>query len=191
MSTRDGPEELAEAVGAMARQVAGAIRRMGIGTTVDVRFQVIGHTQLDGSTETRDADVFSGLGFAARPPDDGAPEAVVVFVGEVAREPIIAAMKDEQTRAALFKLAGALAADETAMFNSGALVVIKSTGKIQAKSAAGVAAAVTTHADMIALKNAFATWVPVAMDGGAALKALLTTLINTGWPHGTSVFEAE
>jgi len=35
------------------------------------------------------------------------------------------------------------------------------------------------------LANVFSTWVPVPNDGGAALKALLTTLIATGWPFAT------
>lgn len=45
-----------------------------------------------------------------------------------------------------------------------------------------LAIASKVHADMVALKTAFAAWTPVLQDGGTALKTLLTTLIGTPWP---------
>ncbi len=41
------------------------------------------------------------------------------------------------------------------------------------------------------LADVFANWTPVSMDGGAALKALLTTLISSGWPQGSTKVKAE
>jgi len=49
-----------------------------------------------------------------------------------------------------------------------------------------VALATPTNNDFTALKNAFQSWTPVSMDGGAALKALLTTMLATGWPSSVS-----
>lgn len=42
------------------------------------------------------------------------------------------------------------------------------------------------HSDMQALADVLDAWTPVATDGGAALKTLLTELINTGWPFGST-----
>jgi hypothetical protein len=43
-----------------------------------------------------------------------------------------------------------------------------------------------TDANNTALAAAFSSWVPVPMDGGAALKTLLTTLAGTGWPFSVA-----
>ncbi len=45
-----------------------------------------------------------------------------------------------------------------------------------------VALANLVNAQFSALANAFSTWVVVPNDGGAALKAKLSTLSGTGWP---------
>lgn len=45
---------------------------------------------------------------------------------------------------------------------------------------------VAWHSAMTQLKTAFDEWTPVTNDGGAALKAKLMTLIEGGWPHGSS-----
>jgi len=42
-----------------------------------------------------------------------------------------------------------------------------------------------------ALADVFDNWTPVAGDGGAALKGLLTTLLATGWPTGATKVKAE
>jgi hypothetical protein len=49
-----------------------------------------------------------------------------------------------------------------------------------------VALANLVNAQFSALANAFSTWVVVANDGGAALKAKLTTLSGTGWPSSVA-----
>lgn len=46
--------------------------------------------------------------------------------------------------------------------------------------------AVAFHSAIEALKEVLDAWVPVAMDGGAALKTLLTALIESGWPRGST-----
>jgi hypothetical protein len=40
--------------------------------------------------------------------------------------------------------------------------------------------------DFTLLSAAFSTWAPVPLDGGAALKAVLSTLIGTGWPFSVA-----
>lgn len=56
---------------------------------------------------------------------------------------------------------------------------------------AGGSNKLATHQDLVSLKNILNSWTPVAMDGGAALKTLLTSLISTGWPFGTLVTKGQ
>jgi len=49
-------------------------------------------------------------------------------------------------------------------------------------ASAFVALASLVDSQLSALSTALSTWVPVANDGGAALKTLITTLQGTGWP---------
>lgn len=184
--TRSGPGEHMRAVGAEARNALGMIRRMAVTLTSRAFWQVAGHRLLDGTIETRDAEVFSGVGFYARPPADGNPEAIVAFVGG-AGSPIVIAVRDEKTRQAV---AGAIAAGETAVFNSSSLVLIKADGTIEIRSAAGLAAPLATKADLEALKLAITNAVIVANDGGASLKSTILGALAS-WPAGTTKLKAE
>lgn len=55
---------------------------------------------------------------------------------------------------------------------------------------AGATSAVALKSDLDALKSAINSWTPVAMDGGAALKAALTALFAT-WPVCATKAKAE
>ncbi len=154
-STRNGPAELAAAVSGAARDLLGRIRRFGITRTTSAIWQVVGHVLLDKTRETRDAEVFPGVGFYARPPASGTPEAIVVFPGG-AGNPIIAATRDETTRRAVFNLAGELAPGETAVFNASAVVILKADGSIEIRSAGGVALPVPTLAYFNAMRATYA-----------------------------------
>lgn len=55
----------------------------------------------------------------------------------------------------------------------------------------GGAGTLATHQDLLDLKDAINGWTPVANDGGAALKAALTSLFSDGWPHGTTVLKGK
>lgn len=149
MSSR-GPAEMARAVSAVTRDLLGRIRRMAITRTNSAIWQIAGHVLLDGTKETRNAEVFSGHGFYARPPSSGTPEAIVVFPGG-AGNPIIVATRDETTRKAVFQAAGELAAGETAIFNGTTIVVLKVNGTVEIRSVGGVAQALVTKADHDAL----------------------------------------
>ena len=125
----------------------GALRRMAITVTAKALWQLTGFKQPDGTIETMKAEPFTGIGLAARPPNGGRPEAIVVMVGG-ASSPMIIAVRDEKTRAAI---AGALGVDETMLFNSKAVVYVKADGSIEARSAGGAAHALATKADIDAL----------------------------------------
>jgi phage gp45-like len=113
-------------------RVAGMIRRVAIGVTTRALWQLVGHRMPDG-IETIPAEVFSGIGFYSRPPSTGSPEAVVVNVGD-AKTPVVVATRDEKTRAAV----AALSADEAAVFNTKAILVVKAGGTIELRSLVGV-----------------------------------------------------
>lgn len=147
---------------AQAREIAGKVRRMavsvtnvlaGAGTATASFWQVVGHLLLDNATkETADAEVFSGVGFYARPPAGANAEAIVAFPGGPAN-PAIVASRDEATRK---KVAGAAQQDETFVYNSQVAIRFTASGLIQAYLVGGpvpvplalksdVDAAITAH----------------------------------------------
>jgi hypothetical protein len=101
---------------------AGAIRRMAIKATAGVLWKLEGFRLPDGSTESPEVEVFGGVGFYARPPSSGKPEAIVLLVGDDATAPVVVAIRDEKTRAAIV---GSLGEGETAMYTSDTVVHLK------------------------------------------------------------------
>lgn len=198
-STRHTAAELAREVAPLIRRMLGGIRKMVVeltGSTANSApkgsiWTVRGY---DGVSEKFPAEVYSNVGFYSRPPDPTSEnrvqtEAVVVNGGD-AKNPMIVATRDERTRKASV---GDLAPDESAMHNSQAKVHVKADGTIEACSVGGTAVELATKADLEALKAAIQGWVVSAGDGGAALKAALTTLF-TGpptWPAGTTKLKGE
>ena len=152
-------KELAQATDPLRARVAGAIRRMAITLTAKTLWQLTGFLFPDGTRETTQAETFLGIGFHARPSTTGKPEAIVVMVHD-AQNPVVIAVRDEKTRAAI---AGALAANETAMFNDTSLVHIKGDGTIDARSSGGTAVPLATKADIDALK----AWIATHVHGGS------------------------
>jgi hypothetical protein len=63
------------------------------------------------------------------------------------------ATRDEKTRQALFAEAGELADDETAVYNSQCLVVLKADGSVEVRLAGGAAVSLATKADVDAIKD--------------------------------------
>lgn len=187
--TDDTTRETRDATSSEARGVAGMIRLMAIKLTSAPFWRTVGHLLLDDATEeARDPAMFSGIGFCSRPAAGANAEAIVTFPGG-ASNPVIIAARDEDAR----KKHAELAQDETAMFNRLVIAVIKAAGTMEIRTAAGVAAALATKADLAALKAAIVGWTPVANDGGAALKVALVALF-TGppvWPAGTTVLKAQ
>lgn len=122
-----------------AFRLAGMVRRMAVKITNIVKnagaapstsfWQLLGHLLLDNTTqETADAEVFSGVGFYARPPADANAEAIVAFPGGPSN-PCVVASRDEATRK---KVAGAALQDETFVFNSQVAIRFTASGLIQA-----------------------------------------------------------
>ena len=164
----------------------GAVRRMAISLTSRVLWQLTGF-RLPGAggsttTETQTAEPFTGIGFYARPPTSGKPEAIVIMVND-GQNPVVVAVRDEKTRAAI---AGALEANETAVFNSAAIVHVKADGTIEARSASGVAVPLATLADVQAMRSTY--------NGHQHLETGGTTNVTTSLmaaPTGTTVLKGE
>lgn len=119
-------------------RIAGSIRRMAITLTSDILWQLVGFRLPDGSEEVAKAEAFTGIGFYARPPSrpprSRSAEALVVSVVD-ATTPIIVAVRDEETRA---KVAGGIDEDETAVFNSQAMMRFRRDGTIEVGAGQGL-----------------------------------------------------
>jgi hypothetical protein len=182
-------------------QVAGMVRRMAISLTSKVLWQLVGFRlpyAQGGATaqEVLNAEPFTGIGFFARPPSSGAPEAIVVSVGD-ANAPMIIAVRDEKTRAAI---AGALQAGETAMYTDQAIVYLRGDGTIEARTAGGAATALATKQDLQILRAAIGSAVIAIGAGGAnainlacdaAVAVLVPPVSPPTWPIGTRTLKGE
>ncbi|HWU86208.1 MAG TPA: hypothetical protein VN253_02990 [Kofleriaceae bacterium] len=164
--------------------VTGAIRRFAVKLTVKALWQLAGHT-IDGVQELVRAEVFGGIGIAARPPAAGKPEAIVVMVAD-AENPVVIAVRDEKTRAAV---AGSLAEDETACFNSLAILHFKSDGTIEARPVSGgPPVALALKSDVTAVKTTFDTHTHPGVTAGAAVTG--APAVPMPAPVGTTTFKA-
>ncbi len=146
-------QQLAKETDPLAVRARAAIRRLVVKLTAGAIWQVTGFRLLDGGTETRKAEAFTGIGLSSRPPGDA--EAIVVMVGD-GNTPIVIAVRDEATRK---KVASAIGLDETMLFNSTSCVYLKADGAIEARSSAGVAVPLATKHDI----DALATWIHTIM----------------------------
>lgn len=191
-ATRSGPLELAKAVGREARELAGMLRRMIVTRTSSALWQVLGHDlgHIGGDVETRDAEMFGGVGFYARPSSSGDVEAIVAFPAGGRAAPVIISIRQESVRQ---DVAGDLAEDETQIHNTEVRIRIKANGTVEICTHGGDPQPLPTLATLEALRDAILGWVPVGTDGGAALKVALTELFTgpPAWPVGTTVLKAE
>lgn len=171
------------------RRNDGLIRRMPIGLTSGVPWRVTGHLLIDGRTrEFHDAEVFSGIGFYARPKSQANAEAIVVFPGDDAQNPIIIATRDEAARRAI----ASLETDSTAMFNTLSIILIKKDGTVEIRAAGGTATKLPTLADYNALRNAFNAHVhPTAGTGPPSPPTAVPGVIPAPTPAGTQVLKVQ
>lgn len=133
MSTDNTSQESRAETSTLRREIKGAIRRMAVTLTSGTFWQVAGHLLLDPTKrETREAEVFSGIGFYARPKAGHNTDALVVYPGGAAN-PVIVATRDEAAR----KTMATLAEDETAMFNSRAGAVVRANGTVEIRAVGG------------------------------------------------------
>jgi hypothetical protein len=133
------------------------LRRMIVTRTTSALWQVQGHdlSMIGGEDiETRDAELFGGVGFASRPNTSDDVEAIVAFPAGGSGGPMILAARQEARRQIV---AADLEAEETQIHNSSsstpAIVRVKADGTVEARSFAGVALPLATKADLDALAD--------------------------------------
>jgi phage gp45-like len=169
-----------------ARDARGLVRRMVVNLTTGVFWRTVGHLLLDGTPELHNAEVFSGVGFYARPKSGHNAEAIVVFPGG-GSNPIIIATRDEDARKAMAKLD----ADETAVFNSRTVIVIKKGGTEEIRAAGGTAEALATKADVAALRATYNNHTHLYSPGTGAAIATPKPVAQADAPSGTSILKAQ
>jgi hypothetical protein len=168
------------------REARGLVRRLVVNLTTGVFWRTVGHLLLDGNPETHLAEVFSGIGFYARPKSGHNAEAIVVFPGG-ASNPIIIATRDEDARKAVAKLAD----DETAAFNSRTIILIKKDGTVEIRAANGTAQALATKADVAALRVTFNEHTHLYTPGPGTAVATAIPVAQADAPSGTSVLKGQ
>jgi hypothetical protein len=184
---RGDAEQFAQQIGSFRRELAGMVRRMSVRFTGGGIWQLAGHLLFGSNREAREIELFPGIGIYARPPKGSTSAEAIVANAGGQNNPAVIATRDEAVRAKV----NDIAEDETATYNTLARVYVKADGTIEARTHAGAAVALCKHSDMVSLKTQFANWIVVPNDGGGALKTLLTTLIGTGWPFGTTKLKGE
>ncbi len=186
-STRQWRDETSPA----QRDARGMVRRFVVNLTTGTLWRTVGHLLLAGARELHDAEVFSGVGFYARPKVGHNAEAVVVFPGGAAN-PIIIATRDEDARKAMAKLN----ADETAVFNSTTVIVIKKDGTVEIRAGSGTAQPLPTRAEFNALVSKFNSHTHVvATTGTSSAQSGTAAVVIAGQQgansSGTSVLKAQ
>lgn len=174
-------QDLRDRDGKPANSLRNLVRHYVITKASGAVWKLLGLIDGDGNKEREDAPIFPGIGIWARPPSSGAPEAIVNMVGAATGNPAIVAMRDEKTRAALDAALGGLKEDETAVFNSSAVVVLKVDGTIEIRSWNGTAQRLVTESDF----NAFRSWVLTHAHLGVTTGAGTSGAPSTVAPSGT------
>ncbi len=147
MSLR-GDDRYRRHVGAAATKMRSMLRRLTVTLTESALWQLAGAT--DEAEE--DVEVFSGIGFYARPPVSGTdPEVLRVLVGGKTAHPAVVASRDEKQRVALTAIRD-LAPDESASYTTKARVHILADGTVMVDDGSG-AVALATKADVDALAS--------------------------------------
>jgi hypothetical protein len=170
-ATRNGPGDWRDIQKPEARSLAGRIRRMAIGVTSRMLWQLLGHRGLDGKVETRDAEVFGAAGIFGRPGGRNS-EAIVIFPGEGAMSPIVVAVRDEQMRAAVVAaISGGIATGETAIASGtngtvSAMVHVRANGTVEVRAPGGAAVALATQASVDAFRVSYNTHTHSVPGGG-------------------------
>lgn len=176
-------EQLAQSTNPTLVRAFGAIRRFAIALTDTAIWQVAGVLMPDGREAMR-AELFGSVGIFARPPTGAEVDAIGVMVGD-ATTPTLVGVRDEQTRAAVV---GDLKPDETALYNSKALVHAKDDGRIQARSVGGTAKRLATVEDIENLRDWIANTMVVVTPSGNSTPGTFNVPPSA---DGTQIFEAE
>lgn len=165
------------------QRLRGLVRRLIATATSLPRWQLRGVRGVDGASEVVQAEVFQGIGFAARPPASSSAEVIAVNVDGQAKAPVVVAARDEKTAAAVRAAIGGLEPGDTLVYNAAAIVLLRASGAVEIRSPSGVAAALPTMADFMALRN----WVAALLVGGTGS----AVLPGCPSPTGTTVLKGE
>lgn len=198
MKTRYDAETLADQTSPKTRSIRGAIRRMVIKATKRALWQLEGH-RIQGTVESPEAEVFSGVGFYSRPAASSRAEAVLLSIGD-AQHPVIVATRDEDLRK-LWKADLDANPDVAAMFNRATIVLVKADNTVEIRSRTGVAVSLAPVAELQRLYGAIVAAIaavtlaggvtaPAALNALNALKTALDALVPA-WPAGTTILKAE
>ncbi len=126
---RKSHHEFARQTGASATRARNLIRRYVVKATDAVSWLLEGFRDEAGNVDSERAEVFSGIGIAARPPANGAPEAVVVNIGGQANHSVIVATRDYQTEKAVVSVA-TLEPGDTLVFNQIRILRLTAAGDV-------------------------------------------------------------
>jgi phage gp45-like len=170
------------------QRLRGLVRRLIATATRLPRWQLRGVRGVDGASEVVQAEVFQGVGFAARPPASSAAEVIAVNVDGQAKAPVVVATRDEKTAAAVRAAIGGLGPGDTLVYNAGVVVFLRSDGTVEIRSTGGTAVALALRSDLEALRTAIQNTMIAPGDGGAALK---TAILAASWTTGTTVLKGE
>lgn len=139
-------EELRQITDRIWRRVMGALRRVAVELTDGGAWRVGGYEKLK---EKFRAEVYSGVGFYARPLASAAVDAIVNFVGN-AEHGAIVATRDEGLRQ---KHMGDAPEDTTGMYNSQVGVFCDDDGVVRIRQPNGSTTRLPTMADFNALRT--------------------------------------
>jgi hypothetical protein len=167
-------KELAERTDKVLIQLRGLARRMAVTVTTQAAAWALEGVRVSATNVERvTAELFSGIGFYARPAANGKPEAAMLNIGS-AKHPVIVATRDLGALKAIAQtIGGGPAAGETIVFAAagGAVLYLKADGSIEARAGAGEAR-VTVHANGSAeLTGGTGARAVVLNDGSVQLQA--------------------
>lgn len=189
----NGPsvKQLRDETGRAATAAFGAIRRMAITLTAKALWQLTGFNLGDGNVETFNGEVFGGIGFYARPPSSGKPEAIAIAVGG-SKTMVVVGVRDEATRSSI---AGGINADEAMVFGSQALVYVRNDGTVEIRTPGGSAQALALKSDVDSLASYVDNTLvlAVATTGTASAQTGTATVATSHAPSasGTSVLKGQ
>lgn len=141
-------------------------RRMTLAASSAVLWALEGVVDGDGTVERDEAEVFSGIGFYARPKAGDKAEVVVLRIGGESDHGVIIATRNLDG----IKRIGTLGEDESIVFNSQVMVKVTAAGEILAGSIGGSFGPLATLADIDALRN----WVATHTHGGVTAGGAVT-----------------
>jgi phage gp45-like len=139
-------EDLRDRLTRAAHRARNLVRRVTLSlSNNDGTWQARGYRGFEGAHGDTDgekfvAEVFPGIGIWARPKVGTVPEAIIVHVGGEPGHPVIVATRQKEMQVALEE-------DETAVFNSQSVLILKKDGSVEIRSRNGTAQKLVTLAE--------------------------------------------